>query len=104
MSFHGRIAHVVTHHRRAIYAGIAAAVVLSAALLVCFVRLNSDVLDLLPSKFDAVRSFKIFDREFTQARELTFAIWDEEHASDLDGFTEHFGEMLRKEPWVVRVL
>jgi uncharacterized protein len=104
MSFSRTVAHFVTHRQRAVYTGIAIAVVVSAVLLAGFLRFNSDVLDLLPQKFDAVRSFKIFDREFTQAHEITFALWDEKHETDLDGFAEHFADELKKEPWIVRAL
>ncbi len=74
------------------------------AVIVLRARLDSDILNLLPQRFDSVQGLKIFDRNFSQAHELTFALWDEEGASDLDGFAEHFGEALRKEPWVVRVM
>ena len=104
MSLSRTVAHFVTHRQRAVYTVIAASVAVSVALLAWLVRMNSDVLDLLPQKFDSVRSFKIFDREFTQARALTFAIWDENHEADLDAFTEHFADVLKKEPWAVRVL
>ena len=34
-------------------------------------------------------------REFSQARELTFALHDETGKCDLDAFTEHFSDELR---------
>src|SRR5438094_107236 len=100
MTLDRTVAHFVTHRPRLVYAAVFAAVILSAILLLYCLRLDSDVLDLLPRKFDSVRSFKIFDRDFTQAHELTFALWDENHEADLDSFTDHFGEMLKREPWV----
>ena len=104
MSLDRAFAHFVTHRRRALFAGVAALFVASALVIAFGARFASDVLDLLPQHFDSVRAFKTFDREFSQARELTFALVDETHTVDLDAFTEHFGEALRKEPWVTRVM
>lgn len=104
MSFSRRIAHCVTHRRRAIYTGLALAVLACIALLVCCLHLDSEVLNLLPGSFDSVRALKTYNKDFSQNRELTFAIYDPDHATDLDGFTEHFADMLRKEPWVLRVM
>lgn len=104
MSLDRTVAHFVTHRRRLVMliAGLVAAT--SVLVIVFGVHFASDVLDLLPKHFDSVRSFKTFDREFTQAREVTFAVVDETGECDLDGFTEHFAEALREEPWVVRVM
>jgi predicted RND superfamily exporter protein len=104
MSLASTFARIVTHHRRALYAGIALLVAASALVLAFRMRFASDVLDLLPQHFEAVQAFKTFDREFSQARELTFGLLDGSGECDLDGFTEHFGEELRKEPWVMRVM
>lgn len=104
MSLDRAFAHFVTHRRRALFAGVAAMLAASVLTIVFGVRFASDVLDLLPEHFESVQAFKTFDREFSQARELTFAIVDDTHTADLDAFTEHFGEALRKEPWVTRVM
>ncbi len=82
-----------------------ALIVVASLLVIVFgVHFASDVLDMLPQSFDSVKIFKTYDQEFSQAREITFALVDESKESDLDGFAEHFGEALRKEPWVVRVM
>src|SRR5205823_4318663 len=60
--------------------------------------------DLLPQHFESVQAFKTFDREFSQARELTFGLLDEKGEVDFDGFVQHFADELRKEPWVARVM
>ena len=104
MSFDRAFAHFVTHRRRALFIGVAALLVASVLVIAFGVRFASDVLDLLPQHLDSVQAFKTFDREFSQARELTFALVDETHTADLDAFTEHFGEALRIEPWVTRVM
>ncbi len=100
----GRVAHFVTHRRRWVLAGALLILAAALAVVVTRVQLASDVLDLLPRRFASVRAFKTFDREFSQAREITFAVMDESGLADLDAFTDHFAEALRAEPWIVRVL
>ncbi len=98
------LAHWIANHRRTLAALAAVLAVISALVLVWHARFASDVLDLLPHQFDSVRVFKQFDREFSQAREVTFAIVDDTGEADLDGFIEDFAEKLRAEPWVARVM
>jgi predicted RND superfamily exporter protein len=104
MSLDRTFARIVTHHRRAFSLAMAAVVAAALLTIVLFIRFDSDVLDLLPRKFQAVQAFKTFDREFSQARELTIGLLDEKGEVDLDGFTEHFATELRAEPWVERVM
>ena len=77
---------------------------LAIGVIVSRGRIDSNVLNLLPQKFDSVQALKLYDQAFSQANEVTFALWDEKGETDLDGFSEHFGEALRREPWVVRVM
>ena len=104
MSLDRTVAHFVTHRRRlAVLVTVLIAVV--ATLIIVFkIRFASDILDLLPRHFDSVQAFKTFDREFAQAREITFGIHDESGETDLDAFIEHFSSALRAEPWVVRIM
>jgi len=104
MNLPSTLAHLIAQRSRWIHFGVAAILVVSALVIAFGVHFDSDVLDMLPKKFDSVRIFKVYDREFSQARELTFALHDESKQCDLDAFTEHFAEELRKEPWVVRVM
>ncbi|SRR5579862_76816 len=104
MSFDRSVAQIVVRRPGLIYAGIAALALVSAVLLLCCLHLDSEVLNLLPASFDSVEALKTYNKDFTQARELTIALLDEDHSADLDGFTEYFGDALRKEPWVVRVM
>ncbi len=104
MSPASTFARIVTHHRRALFAGGALLVAAAVAIIGLRLRFASDVLDLLPQHFPAVQAFKTFDREFSQARELTIGVLDETGDCDLDGFTTHLGEELRKEPWIIRVM
>jgi len=104
MSLDRKFAHFVAQRKRALFLAVALLLAASALIILFRMRFASDVLDLLPRKFDSVQTFKTFDREFSQARELTFALLDDQHEVDFDAFTEHFTEELRKEPWVVRAM
>jgi predicted exporter len=81
---------------------------LLAALLGCVWLMHSrqnfdtEVLNLLPQQFESVQGLKVLNSEFTQARELTFALrGDPEAVAD---FSDHFIEGLKSEPWALRVL
>src|ERR1700744_6817628 len=104
MSLDRTFARIVTHHRRALSLGVLALVVASILTVVFGVHFASDVLDLLPQHFEAVKAFKTFDREFSQARELTIGLLDPTGQVDLDAFAEHFADKLRAEPWIERVM
>ncbi len=104
MSLDRTVAHFVTQRRRLIGAVVAVLVVASLLVVVVRGRLASDVLDLLPQGFDSVQTYKVYDREFSQGRQLMFAIVDETGAVDLEEFAAHFGGMLEQEPGIVRVM
>ena len=104
MSLDRTVAHFVTRRRRLVVLLAVLLAMLSLLVIVFGVRFASDVLDLLPRSFESVRAFKTFDREFSQAREITFALVDESGQTDLDGFTDYFTAELRKEPWIVRAM
>ncbi|MBV9488429.1 MAG: MMPL family transporter [Verrucomicrobia bacterium] len=66
-------------------------------------NLDSEVLDLLPPQFESVRGLKVFNNEFSQARQMVLAFVAEEgHADDIEPFKEHFMAELKRQPWVVR--
>ena len=83
-------------------------VALAVAVLAVFVifkrrNFDSEVLDLLPSKFESVEGLKQFNNDFAQARQMVFGFLGEEgRADDVDAFKTHFMEELKKEPWVLR--
>lgn len=104
MNPESRFARFFIQRPRLTLAAVVGFVLVCTAIIYFRGRVDSDVLNLLPQKFDSVRALKVYDREFTQAREVTFALWDETHATDLDGFAEYFGDALRREPWVLRVM
>ncbi|MEO8352131.1 MAG: MMPL family transporter [Chthoniobacteraceae bacterium] len=104
MNLDRTVAHFVTHHRPGLGIAMVVLALLAGLVLAKRARFASDVLDLLPQHFDSVQVFKKFDREFSQARELTIAIVDDSGRCDLDAFAEHFADLLREESWVERVM
>ena len=64
---------------------------------------DSEVLDLLPSKFESVVGLKEFNGEFAQARQLVFGfLGEKDHGDDVEAFKTHFIQELGKQPWVLR--
>src|SRR5258708_18095788 len=104
MSLDRTFARIVTHHRRALAVGVIALLVAAILTIIFGAHFASDVLDLLPQHFEAVKAFKTFDREFSQARELTIGLLDPTGQVDLDAFAEQFATKLRAEPLIERVL
>jgi len=77
----------------------------SVGILVAFLRLDTEVLNLLPRGFDSVEGLKIYNSEFAQTRELTFALLCQpEDVDKLEEFAPKFVEKLRAQPWCDRVL
>jgi len=68
------IARIITQRRALVWCGATALAVACITILVTSLRLDSDVLNILPSSFRSVQGLKIYDREFEQTRELTFAL------------------------------
>src|SRR5256885_85490 len=75
------------------------------AILVTSLRLDSEVFNVLPGRFSSVQGLKIYDRDFEQTRELTFALLcDPNDVDKLEEFAPMFAERLRQQPWCARVL
>ena len=68
------IARIVSERRGYVWAGVAVLAAACLVILLSRVSLDSDVLNMLPTGFSSVQGLKIFDREFEQTRELTFAL------------------------------
>src|SRR4030088_1510219 len=99
------IARLLTERRSLVWAGVAALVIACVAILVTRIELDSDVLNMLPGKFSSVQGLKIYNRDFEQTRELTFALLCQpEDADKLEEFAPTFVDILRKQPWCERVL
>lgn len=74
-------------------------------ILVTRLRLDTEVLNLLPRGFDSVEGLKKYNTDFAQTRELTFALLCQPDDVDrLEEFAPKFAEKLRTQPWCVRVL
>src|SRR5438046_9939960 len=74
-------------------------------MLAALLRLDTEVLDLLPREFDSVEGMKTYNNEFAQTRELTFALLCQPGDGDkLEEFAPKFVERLRAQPWCVGVL
>src|SRR5262249_42731264 len=69
------------------------------------IELDTDVTNMLPKGFESVEGLKIYDRDFEQTRELTFALrCQPEDVDKLEEFAPTFAGNLRKQPWCERVL
>lgn len=66
-------------------------------------RFDSDILNLLPSDNRAVQGLKIYNRDFTQSRELAFLIRGKS-ANEVDAFADFFIQKLREQSWTLRIL
>src|SRR4051812_11340031 len=99
------IARLVTQRRPVVWGAVAAIAAACIFILVTRISLDSDVLNMLPGKFSTVEGLKIYNRDFEQTRELTFALQCQPADVDqLEEFGGQFADQLRKQPWTVRVL
>ncbi|MFN2542247.1 MAG: MMPL family transporter [Chthoniobacterales bacterium] len=99
------IARVMTRRRGLVWSGVIALVLVCLAILITRMQLDSDVLNMLPNKFPSIQGLRIYDREFEQARELTFALLCQPGDVDkLEEFAALFAERLRQQSWRERVL
>lgn len=104
MIFSDRVASFLVKRSRLVWLLLILLTASSVTFICVGARLNSDVLDMLPQKFESVQVYKMYNREFALGRELMFGIMDETGEVDLDEFTAHFAEELKKQPWIVRVM
>ena len=99
------IARVMAQRRVLVWLGVAALAGVCLGILVMRIELDSDVINMLPNGFESVRGLKIYDRDFEQTRELTFALRCQPQDVDrLEEFAPTFADNLRKQPWCERVL
>src|SRR6266568_5102517 len=99
------IARIITEQRTLVWCGVAVLAAACVTILVTSLRLDSDVLNILPASFRSVEGLKIYDREFEQTRELTFALLcGPADVDELEEFAPVFAEKLRQQPWCTRVL
>src|SRR5881409_2370134 len=99
------IAQTITQRRALVWSGVALLTIGCIAILVTSLRLDSEVFNVLPGRFSSVQGLKIYDRDFEQTRELTFALLcDPNDVDKLEEFAPVFAERLRQQPWCARVL
>ena len=99
------IARTITQRRGLVWATVALLIAACLIVLITSLRLDSEIFNVLPGRFSSVQGLKIYDREFEQTRELTFALLCEPQDVDkLENFAPVFAEKLRKQPWCTRVL
>src|SRR3982074_1630493 len=99
------IARLTTERPPFVWAAGGALVIALGAILVTRLELASDVLDRVAGIFSSVEGLKIYNRDFEQTRELTFALLCQPHdVGKLEEFAPTLAEHLRREPWCQRVL
>src|SRR5215468_3104755 len=99
------IAQIITQRRALLWSSVVLLTIACIAILVTSLQLDSEVFNVLPGKFSSVQGLKIYDRDFEQTRELTFALLCEPDDVDkLEEFAPVFAERLRQQPWCTRVL
>ena len=99
------IAQIITQRRALVWCSVALLTVGCIAILVMSLQLDSEIFNVLPGKFSSVQGLKIYDRDFEQTRELTFALQCAPNDVDkLEEFAPVFAERLRQQPWCTRVL
>src|SRR5437667_11803933 len=98
------IAQIITQRRALVWSSVAVLALGCIATLVTQLRLDSDVLNILPASFRSVAGLKIYDREFEQPRPLTFAlVCAPADVEKLEEFAPVFADKLRQPSWAKRV-
>ena len=104
-SISGFIARLLTERRALVWVFVITLIALCLTVLISRMALDSDIINLLPGKFESVQGLKIYNRDFEQTRELTFALVSRPEDTDkLEEFAPSFAETLRQQPWCERVL
>ncbi len=99
------IAQTITQRRALVWSGVAVLTIGCIAILVISLRLDSEVFNVLPGSFPSVQGLKIYDRDFEQTRQLTFALLcNPKDVDKLEEFAPLFAERLRQQPWCSRLL
>src|SRR3982750_747941 len=105
MPLHSTISRLVTQRRGLVWLGILILMAACVLVLVTKMRLDTEVLNLLPSGFESVEGLKVYNRDFAQVRDLTFALVCQPNDADkLEEFAPQFAQRLREQPWCKRVL
>src|SRR5438270_6203054 len=90
------IARTITQRRAPVWCGMAVLTAACVAILASSLRLDCEVFNVLPGRFSSVQGLKIYDRDFEQTRELTFAlVCNPNDVDKLDEFAPIFVDRLR---------
>jgi predicted RND superfamily exporter protein len=99
------IARTITQRRALVWSGVTMLTIVCIAILVTSLRLDSEVFNVLPGRFSSVQGLKIYDHDFEQTRQLTFALVCQPNDVDkLEDFAAVFAEHLRQQSWCARAL
>src|ERR1043166_3036166 len=99
------IARTITQLRALVWCGVGVLIIFCIAILITSLQLDSEVFNVLPGRFSSVQGLKIYDRDFEQTRELTFAlVCNPNDVDKLEEFAPVFAERLQQQPWCARVL
>ncbi|CAN5382943.1 MMPL family transporter [soil metagenome] len=105
MSYSRFIARLVTERRGMVWTAVTLLAAGSLYILVTRLTLDTEVLNLLPAKFESVQGLKIYNNDFAQTRELTFAlVCQPDDVDRLEEFGPTFATRLREQRWTTRVL
>src|SRR5947208_16797413 len=100
MAIHSTIAQFVTRRRGPVWAAVAVISAASIAVLILRMKLDTEVLNLLPGGFESVEGLKVYNRDFAQVRDLTFAlVCQPDDVDKLEEFAPQFAERWRQQPW-----
>ncbi len=105
MALHSLISRLVTQRRGLVWFAVVLIAAASLFILITRMKLDTEVLNLLPRGFESVEGLKVYNRDFSQVRALTFALLCKpEDADRLEEFAPQFAESLRQQPWCARIL
>src|SRR2546423_12999613 len=105
MALYTTIAELVTRRRGVVWLAVASICAASIGVLVLRMKLDTEVLNLLPGGFESVEGLKVYNRDFVQVRDLTFALVCQPNDADkLEEFASQFAQRLREQSWCRRVL
>ena len=84
------LASVIVHRTKTLIVAALAIAALSIFIVVKRKNFDSEVLNLLPSKFESVAGLKEFNSQFAQARQLVFGFLGEKgHGDETEAFKTH---------------
>src|SRR5215475_6403011 len=99
------IARTATQRRAPVWGGVIVLTIVCIDILSTSLRLDSELFNMLPGRFSSMQGLKIYDHDFEQTRELTFAlVCDPQDVDKLEEFAPVFAERLGQQAWCARVL